>query len=142
MTELHYTIPLEPRTKKNSQRILKNRKTGQMFVSPSEEYKVFEAAAGYYLRRPKEPISEAVNVKCLYYMKTKRRVDLVNLLEATLDILVKYGVLKDDNFTIVASTDGSEVLYDKTRPRTEIYITERHGQDVKNPSLTCHSVCE
>ena len=88
MTELHYTIPLEPRTKKNSQRILKNRKTGQMFVSPSEEYKVFEAAAGYYLRRPKEPISEAVNVKCLYYMKTRRRVDLVNLLEATLDILV------------------------------------------------------
>lgn len=126
MTDLHYAIPLEPRTKKNSQRILKNRKTGQMFVSPSEEYKVFEAAAGYYLRRPKEPIDEAVNVKCLYYMKTRRRVDLVNLLEATLDILVKYGILKDDNFTIVASTDGSEVLYDKAHPRTEIWITERH----------------
>lgn len=64
-----------------------------------------------------------VNVKCLYYMPTRRIVDMVNLEEATLDILVKYGVLQDDNSKIVASMDGSRVLYDKLRPRTEIEIT-------------------
>jgi len=46
----------------------------------------------------------------------------VNLLEAIQDILVKYDILKDDNSKIVASTDGSRVLYDKQNPRTEIYI--------------------
>lgn len=117
-------IELEPRTKKNHQRILTNRATGRAFVAPSEQYKLYERAAGYYIKRLDEPIDRPVNVKCLYYMKTRRRVDLVNLQEATLDILVRYGILKDDNATIVASMDGSRVLYDKDRPRTEIEIEE------------------
>ena len=53
---------------------------------------------------------------------TKRRVDLTNLLEAIDDVLVKYGVLKDDNSEIITSHDGSRVLYDKDRPRTEVVI--------------------
>jgi Holliday junction resolvase RusA-like endonuclease len=55
-------------------------------------------------------------------MPTHRRVDLVNLQEATLDVLVKYGAIIDDNSLIVASMDGSRVYYDKENPRTEIYI--------------------
>lgn len=71
----------------------------------------------------KEPISEAVNVKMLFYNATKRRRDLVNDEESCLDILVRYGVLADDNYNIVWSMDGSRELYDKTSPRTEIEIT-------------------
>jgi Holliday junction resolvase RusA-like endonuclease len=56
-------------------------------------------------------------------MPTKRRCDVVNMLEATLDILVKYGVLADDNSNIVVSMDGSRVLYDKENSRTEVEIT-------------------
>jgi hypothetical protein len=55
-------------------------------------------------------------------MPTRRKVDLVNLLEATCDILVKFGVLKDDSSDIVAAHDGSRVLYDKERPRAEIDV--------------------
>jgi Holliday junction resolvase RusA-like endonuclease len=55
-------------------------------------------------------------------MPTKRRVDLTNLLEAIDDVLVKYGVLKDDNSEIITSHDGSRVLYDKDNPRTEVAI--------------------
>lgn len=51
-------------------------------------------------------------------------MDLVNLLEATCDILVHYRVLEDDNSKIVVSHDGSRVLYDKENPRVEIWITE------------------
>jgi Holliday junction resolvase RusA-like endonuclease len=126
---MHITIPLDPKTKKNSQRILTNKRTGRSFVAPSEEYKLFESAAGWYVKRPQEPIREAVNVRCEYYMKTHRRVDLVNLLEATLDILVKYGVLADDNCAVVVSMDGSRVLYDKQHPRTEIEITPCGGTE-------------
>lgn len=65
-----------------------------------------------------------MNVRCVYYMKTARRVDLANLIEATTDILVKARVLEDDNCRIVAAHDGSRVDYDKRNPRAEIWIEE------------------
>ena len=57
-------------------------------------------------------------------MPTKRKCDLTNLLEAVDDVLVKHGIVADDNYTIIESHDGSRVLYDKENPRTEIYIDE------------------
>lgn len=115
------TIPLPPITKKNSQRILHNKKTGRMFIAPSEQYKAYEQTALWYLPKG-ETINKPVNVKCLFYMATRRKCDLTNLLEAVDDILVTGGVLADDNYTIIESHDGSRVYYDKENPRTEIYI--------------------
>ena len=63
-----------------------------------------------------------VTVTARFYMPTRRKVDLPNLLNAIDDVLVKSGVLADDNRDIIASHDGSRVLYDKERPRTEITI--------------------
>lgn len=123
MIELHYTIPLPPITKKNSQQILKT-KDGRPFIAPSKAFTDYQASAGWYLKpRPIKPVSEAVTVKCLFYMPTHRRVDLNNLLEAATDMLVKFRILADDNYCVVASHDGSRVLYDKENPRTEITIT-------------------
>lgn len=51
-------------------------------------------------------------------------MDLTNLLEALDDMLVKAGVIEDDNRDILASHNGSLVLYDKTMPRIEIEITK------------------
>lgn len=56
-------------------------------------------------------------------MPTARRVDLVNLIEALQDVLVKAQVLADDNSQIVVSTDGSRVKLDRRHPRTEVDIT-------------------
>ena len=70
----------------------------------------------------RQKINFPVSVKCLYYMSTKRRPDLTNLLEATDDILVYYGVLEDDNYNIIASHDGSRVYVDKNNSRTEVFI--------------------
>lgn len=121
MTPLRFTIPVAPRTKKNSQRIVTI--GGHPRVIPSRAYKDYEEAAGYYLPHLKEPISAPVNVSAVFYMPTRRRVDLVNLEEALLDVLVRYGVLDDDNSKIVAMMDGSRVDYDKEYPRTECFIT-------------------
>lgn len=122
--ELHYTIPGNPITKKNSQRILRNKKTGVSFIAPSAKYKAYEKAARQYLAPvPDEPISTKVEVRGVYYMETRRRVDLVNLLEASCDLLVHHGILADDNSNVVYSHDGSRVLYDKENPRAEITIT-------------------
>ena len=57
-----------------------------------------------------------------------RKVDLTNLLEAADDALVTAGVLADDNSKIVVSHDGSRVLLDRDKPRTEIYITEASNE--------------
>ena len=121
--QISMTIPLVPITKKNSQRIVINRKTGRPFIVPSDKYKEYERDAGYFLKRKGELIEEPVNVQALYYMPTRRRVDLINLHEALHDILVHYEVLKDDDSRIIVSTDGSRVLYDKDHPRSEVIIT-------------------
>lgn len=118
---ISFTIPLAPITKKNSQRILK-KPNGKPFIVQSEKYKEYEKACGYFVKGKGRKIDEPVTVRCIYYMPTKRRVDLTNLLEATHDILVKYEVLADDNSSIIYSVDGSRVLYDKENPRTEVKI--------------------
>lgn len=115
------TIDLPPITKKNSQQIV--RAKGHYMVLPSKQYRKYEKEASKILKWKDEPIDYPVEVKCLYYMPTRRRVDLTNLLEATDDVLVKCGVLEDDNSKIIVSHDGSRVLYDKENPRTEIEIT-------------------
>ena len=114
-------IPLPPVTKKNSQRIVVV--GGRPKVLPSEKYREWEHDAGMFLRGAAwKKIGEPVNVRCLFYMATRRRVDLTNLLEAVDDMLVHYGVIEDDNSQIVAGHDGSRVHYDKEHPRTEIEI--------------------
>ena len=122
--KINFTIPLSPITKKNSQRIFVNKSTGRHFVAPSEQYKNYEKSAGIYIPKAAMPLDIPLNVKCLFYMPTKRRCDLTNLLEAIDDIMVEYGLIADDNYNIIASHDGSRVLWDKENPRTEIGITE------------------
>jgi Holliday junction resolvase RusA-like endonuclease len=124
---LQFTVELPPVSKKNSQQILMNPKTGRPFIMPSKKYKEYEKAALPFIPRC-ETICRPVNVKCLFYMPTRRKCDLVNMQESILDVMVKAGLLADDNYSIVQSMDGSRVLYDKENPRTEVYITEAEGE--------------
>ena len=115
-----FTIPLPPVTKKNHQRIITH--NGRPMIIPSKQYKEYEENAMYFLKPL--GIDYPVNVQAIYYMPTRRRVDLVNLHEALHDCLVKAGTLSDDNSNVIISTDGSRVRYDKENPRTEITIEE------------------
>lgn len=120
------TLYGDPRTKKNSARILRSG-SGRLFVAPSAAFEAYQKSCLWKIKRPHSPISARVNVRCVYYMKTARRVDLANLIEATTDILVKAKVLADDNSQIVAAHDGSRVEHDKKNPRAEIWIEEMEG---------------
>lgn len=113
-----------PITKKNSQRIVSI--GGRPRILPSERYTEYAENCKFQIRlsgMENMRIAAPINLKCVYYMPTKHRVDLVNLLEATCDILVDSGVIQDDNCKIVASHDGCYVTYDKYDPRVEISIT-------------------
>lgn len=118
-------IPIEPRSKKNSQQICINSRTKRPFVKQNDKYIKFEKDCGFFLKhKPPAPIDYPVNVKCVFYRSTRIRCDLVNLEEAILDVLTRYEIIADDNFNIVATMDGSTVLIDKDNPRIEITITK------------------
>lgn len=111
----------DPRTKKNSQRLV--HLGSRMIPLTSKAYSEYERDCLAQITGDKKKLIDCpVNVRCEYYMGTRRKVDLVNLLEATCDILVEAGVLVDDNSRIIAGHDGSRVHYDKQNPRVEIEI--------------------
>ena len=132
MLPLQFTVRGDPRTKKNSQMIAgsgarcpKCGKFAKQWIRQGSAYNDYAVSAAWQLRpEPKAPIDRPVNVRYLFYMKTRRKVDLVNLEEAMDDILVGRGILKDDNASIIAGHDGSRVLHDRENPRVEIEITE------------------
>ena len=125
---LTLTIRGRPVTKKNHQRIVNI--GGHPRVLPSAQYMGYARDAAWQIPgAAKKSIDYPVNLRCVYYMPDRRRVDLVNLLEATCDILRDNAVIKDDNCTIVASHDGSMVRYDKENPRVEITIEEVNHDD-------------
>jgi predicted phage replisome organizer len=96
---------------------------GRPRLIPSKQYKQYERDCQFFMPRILT-IDSPINVKAIYYMPTRRKVDLTNLHEALHDVLVAYRVIADDNSNIIISTDGSRVMYDKDNPRTEVEITE------------------
>ena len=120
-----FTILVHPITKKNNPRIFHT--GGRTIVLPSKAYEKFENDCLKVIpSKYRTKIDYPVNVKVLYYVKTKRRIDKTNLESAIMDVLVKAGVLADDSAIspeIVVATDGSRVLIDKINPRIEIEIT-------------------
>ena len=111
-----------PVTKKNHGQIIMCK--GRPIMLPSKPYVEYERKCKQYIRQIEKPIDYPINLRCTYYMETKRKTDLTNLLQATCDILVKYGILQDDNYSIVSSFDGTRALYDKENPRVEIEINK------------------
>lgn len=118
---IKFTIGLAPVTKKNSQRIVK---LGNRYsIMPSAQYNAYEKAAMLFIPTNKySDLTAPLEIKAVFYMPTRQRVDLTNLLEALDDVLVKSGMVADDNSRIVVSHDGSRVRYDKANPRTEVTI--------------------
>lgn len=121
-------IPTNPITKKNHGRIVQKKFPNGKSIPimlPSEAYKKYEAFAKEYIPTNIETIDYPINLEVHYYMGTKRLCDITNLLQATCDILVKFKIISDDNYSIIASVDGTRVEYDKENPRAEIFITKK-----------------
>ena len=118
----------EPATKKNSSQIIHAGGTERLI--PSRKYREYERTVRLTIPpEARRRIATPVNVKAIYYRKTRRRVDISNLHSALHDALVAAGVLEDDNRDIVAATDGSRVYHDPDNPRTEVTITPLEDPD-------------
>lgn len=122
---IKFSIPVAPKTKKNGMQIIQIK--GRNILIPSKQYRQFEKDCLPYLYRVKDTvgvINYPVNVQCIFFTETKRKIDLPNLLNAVDDAMVKSGLIIDDNRDIIAGHDLSRVYHDKYSPRIEIKITE------------------
>ena len=123
------TLTGRPITKKNSQIPIKT-KSGAFFIIQSKQYRAYEKECLWQIIAQKhlhpelsETITGRLHLKALYYMPDKRLPDLLNLLQATADIVEKARVI--DNDKNIVSFDGSRIMeVDKENPRVEIYIEE------------------
>ena len=132
-----YVIPLDTRAKKNSHRIAGSGprcpmcgKFQKQFIRNGSTATDFAFRAAQYLTpRPVKSFGGQVHLIYRVYTATWHKKDDLNLYEALDDILVKEGILADDNRKIIRSRDGSRVLYDKDNPRAEIYIYDYKEED-------------
>ena len=115
-------IPAKTIPKKNSQQIIVNPRTHRPMVIQSKNYLAFEKQCKEYLKDYKLKIDYPINLKCTFYVPDRRKRDIVNLLNAIQDILTKYEVIEDDNYNIIASIDGTSIIYEKGREETIIEI--------------------
>lgn len=144
---LLYIIPGQPYVKKSNQRVIHHQALKRQIKIDTPSYQLWHQDALKRLERygfnPNfkeqkkfQPDLEAminypVNLQCRFFMKTNARVDLSALYEGIQDVLVEVGCLKDDNWHIVASHDGSGVEKDAERPRMEITITPKEATNGK-----------
>ena len=123
---IKFTLPIRPVTKKNSGQIITVGGFPRMI--PSKQYLQFEKDCQPYFKQVLNQIGQIyypINLQAVFYVETKRRIDLPNLLNAVDDAMVKSELILDDNRDIIASHDGSRVYHDKFNPRIEIEITKQ-----------------
>ena len=123
----------DPRTKKNSQRIVGSGpkcpscgKFKKQWIMQSTQHDAwFKDATRQINRRgkPPEAIKRPMQLVYRVYVKTRRIVDDTNLQAAIDDLLVRNEVIDDDNIWLIKSRDGSRYRYDPYNPRVEITIT-------------------
>jgi Holliday junction resolvase RusA-like endonuclease len=127
-----------PRVKKNNQAVVMARsKSGRVFPKKVDTpaYKIWHrnAVPQINLQKPSLEIDFPINLACKFYMDSAVKVDLSALYEGIQDVLVELNVITDDNYTIVASHDGSGVFIDRENPRMEIIITSKEAtKNVQN----------
>lgn len=126
MGVIDITLKGRPATKKNSGRIVS--RNGKPIIIPSEAYKNYEDACMWQLAGKKLHIFGIIVVECKYYLPNKRSwPDLIGLLQATSDILVKAKVIDDDKW-ICSYGDSCIAGIDKDNPRAEIRIMDRKNK--------------
>lgn len=125
---IKFTLPIQPVTKKNSGQIITV--GGFPRLIPSKQYLQFEKDCQPYFKQVLNQIGQIdypINLQAVFYVETKRKIDLPNLLNAVDDAMVKSELILDDNRDIIASHDGSRVYHDKFNPRIEIEITRQEN---------------
>lgn len=121
------TISGDCPSKKNGKRIVTNKKTGKPFMISSERHNNWEKEALVELKnqfKDYKIVDYPISVTAVFYNGSLRRKDLDNQISSVLDVMVKAGVLEDDNVKFVDSIQLQYGGLDRENPRSEIFIDD------------------
>lgn len=114
-------------SKKNNKRIVTNRQTGKPFIMSSKQHNDWESGAIKEIRNQASLadgiIEYPASLRVTFFASTARKFDLDNRLSSVLDVLVKAGVIEDDNYSFVDPIYIKFGGVDRANPRAEIEIT-------------------
>lgn len=90
----------------------------------SKEYREREQKKIDEIKQRVEPmkLNEQLRIEYEFYMPDKRKSDLSNKVESINDMLVKYWLLEDDNWTVIRELKVSCMWVDRNNPRCVINI--------------------
>ena len=94
---------------------------------PSAKYKEWHKDAIIQLAQqkvPKDKLNKPIKITTTFYAPDKRVFDLSNKIESIHDLLVDYGFLEDDNYTILKEVVTIYGGLDRKNPRAEIKIED------------------
>lgn len=112
------TLPIPPSVNRM------RRFTGKRKGRPSDQL-VFWKGEAFELIQRRKPLpyfTGNVHITYAFYYKDARAGDNNNYTKAATDILIEYGILKDDRHTILRSEHVFFAGYDKDNPRLEITL--------------------
>lgn len=113
-------------SKKNNKRILKNKKTGKMFIMSSKSHEDWHVnATKSVLSQNIKTFISPVEVEICITFGDRRKSDLSNKVESIMDLLVDCRVLQDDNHECVPRITMQSNGYIKNNWITTIKITTR-----------------
>ena len=85
----------------------------------SKNHAEWEVSALWQLKGKPAIKTYPTTISCIFYNKDKRRRDNSNMLDSVQDVLVKAGILEDDNCWLL-DVGGLHSELDKQNPRVEI----------------------
>lgn len=126
------TLNGEPISIRRNQQVLNNK--GRAVLIPSKEYRDYKQGCIEQIRAQgaANVVTEAVNLRCTFFLKRYKYVSLNEMIESVCDILKEAGVIAGVHSGIIKATDYSRIEYDSLNPRAEIIITpmyEKEGEE-------------
>lgn len=87
----------------------------------SAAYLEWEGDALWQLKGKPKVKTYPTTISCIFYNKDKRRRDNSNMLDSVQDVLVKAGILEDDNCWLL-DVGGARSELDSLNPRVEVTL--------------------
>lgn len=109
-------------SKKNSKQIINVR--GRPLIISSKNYLEWERKQIKEIEWNRPPLDSVKEIRCNIIAKDRRLFDLSNKFESIADMLVKRGVLKDDNYSIIPRVILDFGGVDKEKCGADVIIRE------------------